>query len=335
MQQASSRGALLEFTAATAPPLPRLPKHGSLIISPMTGVCPFRSDAVWPRKDSKEAQHSFYPQTISPSGPLSTSSTFCPSSSHDSCHFMSLPKSPKTLCGDSPGVRHFEGEWEKLHFHSSVPPLTAKMNIYFHFPGPPVSYCGEKCFSLLSEGKLWWVISMSGSLSGFPSGLCTVQFSHVQLFATPWTAARQASLSITNSRSLLKPMSIELVISSNHLILCLPLLLPPSIFPCIRVFSNESVLRIKWPKLCTKGPYSMSICSRETPWGPRHSIPASPKPPPHQATGLKYCQDMLPVGEGRPASGSLKPALNLGRGACHQSPSPSLPQLNEQIRKEN
>ena len=72
--------------------------------------------------------------------------------------------------------------------------------------------------------------------------------SHVQLFATPWTAARQASLSITNSRSLPKLMSIELVIPSNHLILCCPLLLPLSIFPSIRVFSNESVLRIRWPK---------------------------------------------------------------------------------------
>ena len=72
--------------------------------------------------------------------------------------------------------------------------------------------------------------------------------SHVQLFATPWTAARQASLSITNSQSLLKLMSIESVMPSNHLILCRPLLLPPSIFPSIRVFSNESVLRISWPK---------------------------------------------------------------------------------------
>ena len=66
--------------------------------------------------------------------------------------------------------------------------------------------------------------------------------------ATPWTAARQASLSITSSRSLLKLMSIESVMPSNHLILCRPLLLPPSIFPSIRVFSNESVLHIRWPK---------------------------------------------------------------------------------------
>ena len=72
--------------------------------------------------------------------------------------------------------------------------------------------------------------------------------SQVRLFANPWTAACQASLSITNSWSLLKPMSIESVMPSNHLILCHPLLLPPSIFPSIRVFSNESVLHNRWPK---------------------------------------------------------------------------------------
>ena len=79
--------------------------------------------------------------------------------------------------------------------------------------------------------------------------LLSVQLlSHVLLFVTPWTAAFQASLSITNSWSLLKLMSIELVMPSNHLMLCCPLLLPPSIFPSTRVFSNESVLRIRWPK---------------------------------------------------------------------------------------
>ena len=71
--------------------------------------------------------------------------------------------------------------------------------------------------------------------------------SHVQLLATPWTAAREASLSITNCQSLLKLMSIESVMTSKHLILCRPLLLPP-IFPSIRVFPNESVLCIRWPK---------------------------------------------------------------------------------------
>ena len=79
--------------------------------------------------------------------------------------------------------------------------------------------------------------------------LSSVQsLSCVWLFVTPWTAASQASLSITNSRSLLKLMSVELVRPSNHLILCRSLLLPPSVFPGIRVFSNESVLRIRWPK---------------------------------------------------------------------------------------
>ena len=82
----------------------------------------------------------------------------------------------------------------------------------------------------------------------------TVQFSsvqscgHVRLFVTPWTVAHQASLSITNSQSLLKCMSIELVMPSNHLLLCRPLLFLPSIFPSIRNFSNESVLRIRGPK---------------------------------------------------------------------------------------
>ena len=79
--------------------------------------------------------------------------------------------------------------------------------------------------------------------------LSSVQsLSRVWLFATPWTTALQASLSITNSRSLPKLMSIESVMPSNHLIFCHPLLLLPSIFPSIRVFSNESALHIRWPK---------------------------------------------------------------------------------------
>ena len=82
----------------------------------------------------------------------------------------------------------------------------------------------------------------------------SVQFSSVQslsrvwFFVTQWTAARQASLSITNSQSSLRLMSIELLMPSNHLILCRPLLCPPSIFPSIRVFSNELVLCVRWPK---------------------------------------------------------------------------------------
>ena len=82
-----------------------------------------------------------------------------------------------------------------------------------------------------------------------PAVCLVVQWlSHVQLFVTPWTAAHQASLSFTISRSLLKLMCIESVMPSNHLILCRPLLLLPLIFPSIMVFSNESVLHIRWPR---------------------------------------------------------------------------------------
>ena len=97
-----------------------------------------------------------------------------------------------------------------------------------------------------------------------PKGSCSVQFSsiqllsHVQLFATPWTAAHQASLSITNSQSLLKLMSIESVMPSNQFILFHPLLILPYIFPSIRVFSNESVLHSRWPKCWS---FSFSISS--------------------------------------------------------------------------
>ena len=85
--------------------------------------------------------------------------------------------------------------------------------------------------------SFYWVVSQSVQL-----------LSRVWLFATPWSAARQASLSIINSWSLLKLMSIELVMPSNHLTLCCPLLLLPSIFPRLRVFSNKSILPIRWPK---------------------------------------------------------------------------------------
>ena len=95
------------------------------------------------------------------------------------------------------------------------------------------------------------VISMMLPLSSVQS------LSRVWLFVTPWTVARQASLFINNSQSLLKLMSIESVMPSNHLIFCRPLLLLPSIFPSIRVFSNESVLRIRWPKYWS---FSFNIC---------------------------------------------------------------------------
>ena len=113
-------------------------------------------------------------------------------------------------------------------------------------------------------------------------------FSCVRLFATPWTAARQASLSITSSRSLLKLMSIESVMPSNHLILCCPLLFLPLIFPSIRVFSNELVLHIRWPKywsfsfsISPSNEYSELISFRMD-WldlrSPRDSQESSPAP---------------------------------------------------------
>ena len=92
----------------------------------------------------------------------------------------------------------------------------------------------------------WWMDKLCYFLT---VELSSVQlFSRVQLFVTPWTAACQASMSIINSQSLLKLMSIKSVMTSNHLMLCCSLLLLPSIFPSIRGFSNKSVLRIRWPK---------------------------------------------------------------------------------------
>ena len=92
-------------------------------------------------------------------------------------------------------------------------------------------------------------IQMPPPKQAFPGQFSSVKsLSRVHLFATPWTAARQASLSITNSQRLPKLMSIESVIPSNQLILCSPHLLPPSIFPSIMIFSNESALCIRWPK---------------------------------------------------------------------------------------
>ena len=93
------------------------------------------------------------------------------------------------------------------------------------------------------------LVGMQTSTATTENSVSSVQsLSCVWLSVTPWTAAHQASLSITNSQSLLGLMPIELVMPSNHLILCHPLLLPPSIFPSIRVFSNESTLHIRWPK---------------------------------------------------------------------------------------
>ena len=110
--------------------------------------------------------------------------------------------------------------------------ITILLTVYGLFFNPFCSF-----LLLLSYFLVWWL-----SFSSVQS------LSHVRLFATPWTVAHQASLSITNSQGLPKLMSIESMMPSNHIILCHPLLLLPSIFPSMRVFSNESALRIRWPK---------------------------------------------------------------------------------------
>ena len=128
--------------------------------------------------------------------------------------------------------------------------------MYFSSP------CIYRCRDIIMLGTIVFMFSVKGSLTvrllywlKYSSKLRQLGFPSVSRFnnsvmsdsVTPWTAAHQASLSI-NSRSLLRLMTIESVKPSSHLILCCPLLLPPSILPCIRVFSNESVLCIRWPK---------------------------------------------------------------------------------------
>ena len=111
-----------------------------------------------------------------------------------------------------------------------------------HIPEPILGHSAE---SRVDRVLAVIAIACCAMLSHFSSAQ---SLSRVRLFATPWTAARQASLPITNSQSLLKFMSVGSVMPSNHLIPCHALLLPPKIFPSIRVFSSEPALRIKWPK---------------------------------------------------------------------------------------
>ena len=113
---------------------------------------------------------------------------------------------------------------------------------YFSFSLFSVCCLNYTCISLNTDRVPYFLTDQSVQFSSVQS------FSRVQLSVTLCTAAHQASLSITNAWRLLKLMSIESVMPANHLILCHPLLLPPSIFPSIRVFSNESTLRIRWPK---------------------------------------------------------------------------------------
>ena len=115
---------------------------------------------------------------------------------------------------------------------------------------PQIVFCHQKYYLLLCLVKTLSILSNNVCLCAcILSHFSSVQsLSRVQLFATPWTPVHQGSLSITNSRSPPKPMSIEFMMPSNNLILCCPLLLLPSIFPSMRVFSNESALYIRWPK---------------------------------------------------------------------------------------
>jgi len=125
-----------------------------------------------------------------------------------------------------------------------------------HFLFPSNCRCCLNCAAHFTEQDAWWGTEVYSEPEGIRipealtsrAGLSLFSHSVVSDFATPWTVARQASLSLTNSRSLLKLMSIELVMPSNHLILRHPLSLLPSIFLSIRVFSRELTLRIRWPK---------------------------------------------------------------------------------------
>ena len=172
----------------------------------------------------------------------------------------SVSQSHLTLCDPkdySPHgfpVLHYLPEFSQTHVHWAGDAIRPSC------PLPrgrdALCFCHQS-FQALGSFPVSWVFASSGqsirtsaSASSFQWISWGVQFSRsaVSDSATPWTAERQASLSITNSWSLLKPMSIESVMPSHHLILCHPLLLPPSVFPSIRVFSNESALCIRWPK---------------------------------------------------------------------------------------
>ena len=157
---------------------------------------------------------------------------------------------PAWTSGSSQSMRCWSLTWRILSITLLVCEMSAIVGLFEHSLALPFFGTGMKTDLFQSCGHCWvfqigWHIEFSTLTRRFSS----VQLlSRVQLFVTPWTAARQASLSTTNSQRLLKLISIESVMPSNHLILCHPLLLLPSIFPSTRVFSNESVLRIRWPK---------------------------------------------------------------------------------------
>ena len=183
--------------------------------------------------------------------------------SHFSC--VRLSATPWTMASQAPLSMGFSRQehWSGLPFPSSVIKYEVsevKSLSPFRLFANPWTEAYQAPLSMGFSRQAYWsglpLPSPRYIVPYFFHDISSVQFSRVQLFLTPWTAEHQASLSITSSRSLLKLMSIELVMPSNHLILCRPLLLMPSVFPSIRVFSSESVLHIRWPKHCS---FSFSI----------------------------------------------------------------------------
>ena len=211
-----------------------------------------------------------------------------------------------TICRCVGNMESNQEGWETvfmIHSHSS-PALSHFPHLYHEWGGPRDCEGGslwvearERILFLPSVAERKTILTPCWKLFLWLAFHCSCyyQFSSVQslscvwLFATPWTAARQVSLSITNYWSLLKFMSIELVMPSNHLIPCRPLLLPPSIFPSIRVFSNESVLHIRWPKYWSysfsispsnvySGLISFRIDGVGSPWSPKDSQESPQRP---------------------------------------------------------
>ena len=172
--------------------------------------------------------------------------------------YGALTPGPLLTCPNKPRVSTNTWDSSPLNWFKPTNPNPAHAVLPVqqsrHLPHLPFLPLPPGTFLVL---PLAWCVPSSGELS-------VQSLSRVWLYATSWTAAHQASLSITNSRSLLKLMSIESVMPSNHLILCRPLLLLPSIFPSIRVFTNESVLCIRWPK---DWGFSFSISPSSEYWG--------------------------------------------------------------------
>ena len=196
-------------------------------------------------------------RSMSPSQHIDSAVIYLHSQWQDAWGINSLSDMPEKTASSADGRinllnwgPYYQTQLAALQAHSQPSPFfllckECHSNIWNCFHGHSDQLCkwspikGRQNMFRAGRGEWIWAQPMSSSVQSL---------SHVRLFATPWIAARQASLSITNSQSLPKPMSIESTMPSNHLILCHPLLLLSSIFPSIRVFSSESVLRIRWPK---------------------------------------------------------------------------------------